>query len=109
MEIFFGFVLFYPSRSVSLKPSTATVGSASVGAASATGVNGFQALDGQWKGVSGAGLTAVTSSSDDSSLAAALDGACEVGGAAEAAAVAGTSYRMFLSGDQPGGRRRVKN
>lgn len=89
--------------------AAALVGGA--GIAGRTGLKGFQGLDGQWKGLSftvsvaeaasGAadGLRAVESSSEDSSLAEALEGT----------AVGGTSNRRFLSGDQPGGRRLVNN
>lgn len=73
-------------------------------------MTGVQGLDGQWKGLSFASgeaacFEAVVSSSEDSSLAE----ACVDSGKDGDAAVAGTSYRKFLSGDQPGGRRLVKN
>lgn len=72
---------------MSLKASAAAVGPSFVGAASATGLKGFQVLDGQWKGLS-LTETPVTSSSDDSFMLAALVGACVVGGAV---VVVGTS------------------
>ena len=84
---------------------------ATVGAASLTGLKVFQGLDGQWKGLSFTasgevdGLEAVVSSSEDSSLPAATTGAPVAAGADGS----GTSYRRFLSGDQPGGRRLVNS
>ncbi len=86
----------------------AFVGAAAI--AGSTGLKGFQGLYGQWKGsliASGEtdGLETVVSSSEDSSLAEALEGGAEVGGEAEE----GTSNRRFLSGDQPGGRRLVNS
>lgn len=117
----------YPVRSASLKVPSATgfgeaSAAASVGAkaTTSTGLNGFQGLDGQWKGLSSAAetttsaepdvLAAVVSSSEDSSLAEALEGDAaeddDVGFAIVGSeGVGGTSNRKFLSGDQPGGRR----
>lgn len=80
------------------------------------GWKGFQGLEGQWKGllftssaapVAEVGLETVVSSSDDSSLALAM-GEFGEGGEGEGVGFVeegGTSYRRFLSGDQPGGRR----
>lgn len=89
-----------------------------------TGWKGFQGLEGQWKGllftspsalVALVGLEAVVSSSDDSSLAEAMGGFCEGafgdggggGGGFEGEGLVeeGATSNMFLSGDQPGGRR----
>lgn len=91
---------------------------ASVGAAGPWGwtrLKCFQGLEGQWKGWSlglgeADGLEDVASSSDDSSLAGALEGGCVVEGECDGAgggesAVGAVS--MFLRGDQPGGRRRI--
>lgn len=103
--------------SSSLRPWEAFVGAADTGGW--TGWKGFQGLEGQWKGwlftssaapVAEVGLEAVVSSSDDSSLAEATEGFGEGGfgdgGEGEGLlAEEGTSYRRFLSGDQPGGRR----
>lgn len=87
-----------------------------MGAAGGMGLKGFQGLDGQWKGLSfpasapmsgeEGGLDAVVSSSEDSSLAEALSvegGLVVVGGEV----MEGNSNRMFLRGDQPGGRRLI--
>lgn len=114
----------YASRSVSLKmPSAegcgegtsvvAFVGALAIGGW--TGWKGFQGLEGQWNGflftssavpVAEVGLEAVVSSSDDS-LTEAIVGAAA--GATECLVMeGGTSYRRFLSGDQPGGRRLLK-
>lgn len=93
-----------------------------VGASGWTKVKGFQGLDGQWKGPSctasaatageAGGLEAVLSSSEDSSLSGALSEALweAVAGGGEDGdeAVGGALSRMFLSGDQPAGRRLVK-
>lgn len=73
-------------------------------------MNCFQGLEGQWKGWLLAlgeadGLEAVVSSSDDSSLAGALDGDCIDGGDRDGEEAGGGGSR-FLRGDQPGGRRR---
>lgn len=78
-----------------------------------TGLKGFQGSDGQWKGLSFTAfeapsgepdvLEAVVSSSDDSSLAEALDGE------SSGEAVARRLKITFLSGDQPGGRRLLNN
>lgn len=114
-----------PSRSTSLKTPSA-VGAwetsfvAGVGAAGATSgvMKGFQALLGQWKGSmclasgasegesSKAGAEVAMSSSEDSSLSEASEGD---GGETSGDEVMGTSIKMFLSGDQPGGRRLVNN
>lgn len=83
-------------------------------APSMAGWKGFQGLEGQWvwlsAGASGdaEGLEAAVSSSDDSSLAAGLEGDCAGGDDGEGEAEEGGLYRKFLRGDQPGGRRLLK-
>lgn len=72
------------------------------GIAGWTGLKGFQGLDGQWKGWSfpaskatSEETEAVVSSSEDSSLGEDVEG--------------GLVSKIFLSGDQPGGRRLVNS
>lgn len=80
-----------------------------------TGFQGFQGLEGQWNGwlftssaapVADVCLEAVLSSSDDSFLAEAVEGAT-VGAAIGLVTERGASSRIIRSGDQPGGRRRL--
>lgn len=73
-------------------------------------MKGFQGLEGQWKGWSFAsatcetvGVAVVVSSSDDLSLVVVAAGFSKGG---DVGATLGlTSYKKFLRGDQPGGRR----